>query len=337
MIGVGCGLGSGPYGAGMIVRTLTQPATSLVIQLDVRSFTTGQQVFVNWGDGGATETFTLSATVDTALSHTYASGAARTVTIYYADRITRLTSTYSDGRSNFGGDISRWTWLTYLFVYYGSNTLSGSVAGLTNLTYLSVAGSNTLSGSVTELTNLTCLSVAGNNTLSGSVAGLTKLTYLLVTGSNTLSGSVTELTKLTLLYVSGSNTLSGSVAGLTNLTLLYVLGSNTLSGSVAGLTKLTYLYVSGSNTITDFDLVAANATKLAYFRMNNQLTETVVDGILNGFWTNRDVAKTRTERTIDLDDNALSSAPSAAGLVVKAALQEYVSPPGSTVWTVTTR
>jgi hypothetical protein len=35
--------------------------------------------------------------------------------------------------------------LTYLYVV-GSNTLSGSVAGLTNLTYLYVLGSNTLSG-----------------------------------------------------------------------------------------------------------------------------------------------------------------------------------------------
>jgi len=320
----------------MIVRTLTQPATSLVIQLDVRSFVTGQQVFVNWGDGGATETFTLSATANTALSHTYASGAARTVTIYYADRIARLTSAYSDGRTNFGGDISGWTWLTYLGVY-GSNTLSGNVTGLTNLTSLNVLGNNTLSGSVTELTNLTGLNVAGSNTLSGSVTELTNLTELYVLGNNTLSGSVAGLTNLTKLVVGGSNTLSGSVAGLTNLTYLAVSGNNTLSGSAAGLTNLTYLNILGNNTITDFDLFAANTTTLVHLRMNNQLTEAVVDGILNGFWANRDVAKTRAERIIDLDDNALSSAPSAAGLVVKAALQEYASPPGSTVWTVTTR
>jgi len=43
--------------------------------------------------------------------------------------------------------------------------LSGSVAGLTSLTYLYVGGNNTLSGSVAGLTSLTYLYVGGNNTV----------------------------------------------------------------------------------------------------------------------------------------------------------------------------
>ena len=134
----------------------------------------------------------------------------------------------------------------------------------------------------------------------------------------------------------GRSSFGGNITTWTSLTYLSVFGSNTLSGSVAALTSLTYLNVGGSNTLSGFDGVAVSATKLAYLKMNNALDVATVNGILAGFWANRDVAKTRAERVIDLNDNVLSAAPTGQGLIDKAALQAYVSPPGATVWTVST-
>ena len=202
-----------------------------------------------------------------------------------------------------------------------------------------VAGDAFWGAVITDWTNLTYLNVTGSNTLSGSVAALTKLTYLNVIGSNTLSGSVEALTSLSFLNVIGSNTLSGSVEALTSLSLLNVTGSNTLSGSVAALTKLTYLNIGGSNTCTGFDTAAAAITGICNFKMNNALDEATVNGILAGFWANRDAAKPRSERVIDLNDNAASAAPTGQGIIDKAALQAYRSPnndPTKPLWTVST-
>lgn len=177
-----------------LIWRITQLASTTLFQIDVRSKTTGQVVTVSWGDGQSNR-YTLSSTVDTAITHTYAAGAVYSISIVDAQNIVRLTSTYSDGRSNWGADISTWRSLTLLSAT-GSNTLSGSVAPLTALTYLVVQGSNTVTGSVAALTALTTLSVTGSNTLSGSVAALMSLTYLSVTGSNTLTWAVGPLTHL---------------------------------------------------------------------------------------------------------------------------------------------
>ena len=85
--------------------------------------------------------------------------------------------------------------------------ISGSVAGLTLLTYLYLSGSQlTCSGSVAGLTLLTYLILNSSQlTCSGSVAGLTLLTYLYLDGSQlTCSGSVKVLLKkLTNWYIAG--------------------------------------------------------------------------------------------------------------------------------------
>jgi len=198
---------------------ITQPASSLLFQIDVRSKITGQVVTVAWGDGSS-NTYTLSSIADTAISHVYAGAAVYNITIAGATNIVRLTSTYVGGRSDWGADITSWTSLTTLNVQ-GSNALSGSVAGLTLLNFLFVVGNNTLTGSVAGLTLLTTLFVVGNNTLTGSVAGLTLLTNLVVTGSNTVSGSVAGLTSLTALVITGGlNTITWAVGPLTLLATL---------------------------------------------------------------------------------------------------------------------
>ena len=234
------------------LMVFTNPSSTLLFEILLRAQTTGDKISVYWDDGSSND-YTLNnmAGADTAVGHTYAAAANRTIVVCGAERVRRLYSAQTDGRSAFGGNVSSWTWLTYL-------------------------------------------------------------------------------------RVTGNNTLSGSVAGLTDLTSLSVTGSNTLSGSVAALTDLTSLSVTGSNTVIGFDGVAASATKLSYLKMNNALSEAVVNAILAGFWANRDVAKTREERLIDLNDNAGSAAPTGQGIIDKAALQAYVSPPGAVVWTVET-
>jgi hypothetical protein len=270
----------------------TQPATSLLFQIDVQSKVTGQVVTVAWGDGSS-NIYTLSSGIDTAISHVYVGAAVYTITLTNASGIVRLTSTYVDGRSDWGANITDWTSLTVLYVQ-GNNTLSGSVAALTSLTYLQVEGNNTLNGSVAALTSLTVLNVQGNNTITGSVATLTSLTVLYVTGTNTLSGSVAALTSLTFLFVQGNNTITGSVAALISLTFLLVTGNNTLSGSVAALTSLTILYVTGTNTLSGS---VAALTSLTYL---------VIQGGLNTIiWA---VGPLTALATLDAANNALTTA-----------------------------
>ena len=162
-------------------------------------------------------------------------------------------------------------------------------------------------------------------------------------GKTAFGGRVGGLTSLTYLSVLVSNAISGSVAGLTSLTLFYVGGSNTLSGSVAGLTSLTFLNVTGSNTLSGWDAIASSATGLCLF-MHGGLTvldATETNAILAGFWANRNAAKTRSERVIDIgkDVPTPNAAPTGQGLIDKAALRGYRSPtpPGTAaLWTVTT-
>ena len=164
-----------------------------------------------------------------------------------------------------------------------------------------------------------------------------------VGGKSDFGGRVGNQKSLTRLDVQGNNTLSGSVAGLTLLTVFYVGGSNTLSGSVAGLTSLTYLNVGGSNTLSGWGAIAITATGLCYL-LNGGLTvldAAEVNAILAGFWANRDAAKTRAERIIDIgkDTPTPNAAPTGQGLTDKAALQAYRSPnndPTKALWTVTT-
>lgn len=154
--------------------------------------------------------------------------------------------------------------INQLYIYGTATVLTGSVAGLVNLTSIYALDVNTLSGSVAGLVNLSVLFVEGSNTLSGSIAGLTNLTSVHVLGNNTLSGSVAGLVLLTALYVTGNNTLTGSVAGLINLTFLVVSGNNTLTWAVGPLTKLNTLGCS-----------------------NNALPQSTIDTILHDMYTAR--------------------------------------------------
>jgi hypothetical protein len=160
------------------------------------------------GTEGESSTWELTAGEVRTIYLKCPSGTAN-MTISDVSKLIRWTAwTSGVNAASISGDVSVFgVNLTNLTVT-GSNTLTGSVAALTDLTYLRVAGSNTLTGSVAALTDLTTLWVAGSNTITGSVAALTDLTFLTVFGSNTLTGSVAALTDLTYLRVTGSNTLT---------------------------------------------------------------------------------------------------------------------------------
>ena len=285
----------------------------LTMEVGVRVAASGHKVNVWWGDG-TSNSYSPTPSTNTQVARTFASGAVRPVVI--VGRVTRFDSSLSGNRSDFGGDIT----------------------GLRSLTYLSWGGSNTGSGSVTGMP-LTVLSWGGSNTGTGSVTGM-PLTYLSWAGNNTGTGSVTGM-PLTVLSWGGSNTGTGSVTGM-SLTYLYWAGSNTGTGSVTGM-PLTYLSWTGNNTGTGWGSVAATATGLCYLYHGGLtvLDSAEVNAILAGFWANRDAAKSRAERVIDIgkDTPTPNGAPTGQGITDKAALQAYRSPnpPGTAaLWTVTT-
>lgn len=325
------------------------------IIMNVQGAAAGEKLEVNWGDGN-TNSYTMSTTAWTPVSHTYASAADRGVVI--VGKIGKMNSYNSaaSGNTSFGGDISTMTTLTYFGITgantmsgsvekltnltwlaaWGSNTLTGSVEKLTNLTVLQAGGGNTLSGPVTNLTNLTQLSVQGANKLTGSVTNLTNLTDLSVYGYNTLSGSVNNLTKLTTLIVQGYNTVTGSISNLTGLTMLSMYGYNTTSGSIAGMTGLQYILQAGSANFDYSGVNWSNLPSLSNVVVKN-MTQSQVDSLLEGMWYNKDATKPRaSERTITCTGGC--AAPSATGLGYKTNLQGYKTPndSGPMVWTVNT-
>ena len=190
-----------------------------------------------------------------------------------------------------------------------------------------------------RVTRFSSVNTDGKTNFGGSITWLRSLTVLRWIGYNTGTGSVTGM-PLTVLNWGGSNTGTGSVTGMP-LTILYWGGSNTGTGSIAGM-PLTYLSWGGSNTGTGWGAVAASATGLC--NMNHGgltvLDAAEVNAILAGFWANRDAAKSRPDRYINIgkDTPTPNAAPTGQGLADKAALQAYRSPnnTGPAVWTVIT-
>ncbi|KAL4382444.1 hypothetical protein AHAS_Ahas04G0234100 [Arachis hypogaea] len=162
------------------------------------------------------------------------------------------------------GSIANLTNLTYLDL--GTNNFSGSIpheiGKLVNLNYLAVNG-NHLSGFIPQeigrLTNLRLLYLS-ENTLNGTIPSvITNLSCLsaLLLHNNTLSGlippSLWNMSKLNYLFLNG-NRLSGSIpASIGNLANLIglTLDSNHLSGpipsTIGNMTLLSYLFLGRNN------------------------------------------------------------------------------------------
>jgi len=230
---------------------LTNPNSTDLFQANVRSVSDGDKLEV-WWDDGSTDSFTLSTGSSTAVAKTYASAANRTIVL--VGDLSRFESNYSDGRTEFGGDISTMPTLTYLYII-GSNKLTGDVSNLPGLKTLVAHGQNTIGGDVTELTGLTRLEAQGSNTLTGDITNLTGISTLFCAGSNTLSGSISGMTGLTYLRLTGNNTVTGDIAAVPLSSSFNCWGSNTISGNIAknsgsitcgGDNALTYYTTSGN-------------------------------------------------------------------------------------------
>ena len=119
-------------------------------------------------------------------------------------------------------------------------------------------------------------------------------------------------------------------------------GRTHFGGSITWLRSLTVLNWGGNNTGTGWGAVAASATGLCYMYHGGLtvLDAAEVNAILAGFWANRDAAKSRPDRYINIgkDTPTPNAAPTGQGLADKAALQAYRSPnnTGPDVWTVIT-
>jgi len=103
------------------------------------------------------------------------------------------------------------------------------------LTTLRVSGTNTLSGSIANLTELEVLVLnnpENNNTLSGSVTALTKMIYLELTGDTSVTGDIQYMTDLQVCYTYGTSVLSiPNVTLITGLLSLRVHDTVTLTSA----------------------------------------------------------------------------------------------------------
>ena len=156
------------------------------------------------------------------------------------------------------------------FFINSTNSVSGSITNLINLSYFYYSGS-AITGDISNLISLRNINYASAPAfLLGSITNMTYLSNLTVGGFNVLSGNVTNLTNLTVFYAGGNNTIGGYIDNLTNITqLVNTSSSNTMSmsSSVSSLTKLTQFYVVGSNFTGTLD--CSNMTNLTYIIITN--------------------------------------------------------------------
>jgi hypothetical protein len=218
----------------------------------------------------------------------------------------------------------------------GHNTTNGNVALLTKLKTLYIAGYSTMDGDFSNLqfiTSLECHSFGTNINISGDLSTLPIIQVVCISTNKRVWGNVSA--KITLTYLSVS-AVPMDVTGSCNLLVSLFYLSVPLTGNLLNCPLLQYVYAYDS-----FDAVTTTLglPKLCQFVSQQIMLQAVVDQILNDFWTNRNNT-VGVYRILDLIGLAGTQAPSAAGLIVKAALQAYSSPtpPGTApLWTVTTR
>lgn len=183
-------------------------------------------------------------------------------------------------------------------------------------------------------------SIANCPSISGDISKLTLLNYLRIPGASAISGNISGLTALTYINISDANTITGDISGLILMTSCTIAGVNTVSGSIAGWTVLQYCNITGNSTMTYPNVT--NITGLCYLLVHTTttLSSANVNQLLADFWANRNAAKGRAERIINIAGNAASGAPSGQGATDKTNLgsERSPNPPGTaSLWTVTTR
>jgi len=220
-------------------------------------------------------------------------------------------------------------------------------------TFKIMVSANTGVGQFTFMSNADTMIFSGNGTFfytdSAGTLGksnninltknVSKVIYIRSATAGYINFTKSKITKLVYISVSSEPSVSFDISALTALTYLYLGGSNTCSGSIAALTALTYLVLGGPNTCIINSVI--NETGLCYLDIESIiLTQAVVDQILLDFWTNKDLAKSRSERIIKITGKTGSSAPSATGATYVSELAAYRSPHNNSLynyWTVTTR
>lgn len=164
---------------------------------------TGKNVYINWGDGLPSVQITANGTDQTVTSNYPTANRSYYIALYGEVEFIR---TFELTNLFFTVDVAQFYQCPTLnrlsLTNIGSAT--GSVTALTSLTLLKVTGAGAgVSGSVAGLINLTSLHAEGANTLTGSINLLTSCTFMFVTGANTLSGNVENLpTSATYIWVS---------------------------------------------------------------------------------------------------------------------------------------
>jgi len=165
-----------------------------------------------------------------------------------------ITYLFIGGSNIVTGDIAMLSSGIIYLAITGLNTLYGSLNDLTtiSLTWFQIQGSNTISGTLAGLSSnvgLARLYLYGNNTVSGDVVDLpNSIIYLLILGDNTVNGDTADLpTNLLILYIAGSNTITGDVANLSrDLTMI---NGGVYTGDAADLPPdLTSIIASGAVT-----------------------------------------------------------------------------------------
>jgi hypothetical protein len=259
--------------------------------------------------------------------------------------LTRLAYLNLGGNFAGAGDITTLNLGSLIIGNQAANrNVVGDITGWTNCWYFSVPNTNDFYGSWSNKPKITTITSYSTLAWTGSLTGYTNLTTVSLASANagtTVGADLSTLTNLTVLSAgSAANTQwAGDISNLTKLTNLTING-NTCSGSPDLLTKLTIWSVGGNNTITPFTNLTA-MTGLSNFVAcpNWVLTSAQVNQYLADFWANKDVAKSRGDRVINLLGNASSQGPIGQGITDKTSLQGYKTPnnTGPVVWTVTTR
>ena len=234
---------------------------------------------------------------------------------------------------------------------------AGDIADLKSIEYIVLSNNTNITGDISNLLHLKTIAIYGTNTLFGSISNLTNLEYLEVLGNRNLTGSFTNLTKIQFVNSSGTrDTFSGDLTGKTSLSYFLYEGPGTVTGDISTLSALTYCRFTGNNTIYGASLPnniqyleayglnninisgVLNCPKLSMLTNTRQIyTSIQVNQILSDFWTNRAINKVLAFRTINLTGGVGSASPTGQGLIDKANLSAYQSPPGTTYWTVVTR
>lgn len=182
------------------------------------------------------------------------------------------------------------------------------------------------------ITSFTSTYSDGSTAFGFDLKFIPNCTYLYCVGLNTISGNLSSIPNCTYIICGGSNTISGNLSSIPKCTLLVLSGLNTISGNLSSINiNIQYINIGGNNTIT---YSTFNTRSLCLFSITNMVfTNAQENELLSSIWSNRDISKPRDERYINL---ATVGSPTldATGLALKAQLQAYITPPGSTTWTI---